>query len=343
MDEEGVLRRVLLARGANQEDGLTFVDWVVFYGWCSFLIRFPQDLATAPVRASFNDWIRVVRNLAYNSDIDRIDRLIGALRGLARLSKNCGADFLSKVANGALEESGGFNQQQQREERLKAQLILRNAAWLPLIERAETHPYFRGDIEFLLRFSEVFVRAARAQRCNWSDEEDNALRESFADWYDRACAVFPENAGVWPAPFPEFLWERALLATGDYLLPRGRNWSFLDDRDRDASWKRLLRADTRVPDREARRDVVRHVLAQVATKDVVGSLRKISPRACRVRTQTRTGFPQPPGRRAAPHRVLQTAYAAGRRRLGLSLARLQRNGLTLTSSSTISTYGSRQD
>ncbi len=275
MDEEAVFRRVLLARGANQEDGLTLDDWVMFYAWCSFLLRFSNDLGSEPVRVSFNDWIRVVRNLANNSDIDRIERLVTALRGLGRLSQNCGADFLSRVADGALDESGGFNQQQQREERLKARLILRNAAWRSLIERAETHPYFRGDIEFLLRFSSLFDRAAQTGRCDWSDDEDSMLRQSFAEWYDRACAVFPEATNAWPALFPESLWERALLATGDYLLPRGRNWSLLDEKDRDASWKRLLRADTRVPDREARREVVRRVLARVDPKDVVGSLRTI--------------------------------------------------------------------
>lgn len=275
MDEEGVFRRVLLARGANQEDGLTLIDWVMFYAWCSFLLRFSKDLGSDPVRTWFNDWIRVVRNLANNSDIDRNERLVAALRGLGQLSQSCGPDFLSRVAGGALDESGGFNQQQQREERLKARLILRSSDWRPLIEKAETHPYFRGDIEFLLRFSGLFDRAAQTERCDWSDDEDSKLRQSFAEWYDRARAVFPEGAKAWPASFPNSLWERALLATGDYLLPRGRNWSLLDDKDRDASWKRLLRADTRVPDREARRDVVRRVLARIDPKDVVGSLRTV--------------------------------------------------------------------
>jgi len=227
------------------------------------------------VRGWFHDWIRVVVNLAMNSDIDRNERLVAALRGSKLLSLRCGADFLSSIANGALDEIGGFNQQQQREERLKAQLILRSTGWRPLIERAETHRYFRGDIEFLLRFSGVSDRVAQNGQCDWSDEEDGALRQSFADWYDRVCVVFPQNATAWPAPFPGFLWERALLATGDYLLPRGRNWSLLDDKDRDASWKRLLRADTRLSDREARRDVVRRVLVQVEPKDVVGSLQAI--------------------------------------------------------------------
>lgn len=227
------------------------------------------------MRGSFHDWIRVIINLAKNSDIDRNERLVAALHGSKQLSLRCGADFLSCIANGALDESGGFNQQQRHEERIKAQLILRNTGWRPLIERAETHLYFRGDIEFLLRFSGVFDRWEQNRRCDWSDEEDGALRQSFADWYDRVCVVFPENATAWPAPLPGFLWERALLATGNYLLPRGRNWSFLDDKDRDASWKRLLRADTRVSDREARRDVVRRVLVRLDPKDVVGSLQAI--------------------------------------------------------------------
>jgi hypothetical protein len=74
--------------------------------------------------------------------------------------------------------------------------------------------------------------------------------------------------------FP-YLWERALLATRDYLLPTGRNLSFLDDKNREASWKRLLRADTRVPDREARRDVVRRVLARIDPKNVETSLQRV--------------------------------------------------------------------
>jgi hypothetical protein len=156
------------------------------------------------VRGSFHDWIRVIVNLAKNSNIDRDERLVAALCGSKQLSLRSGADFLSCIANDALDESGGFNQQQQREERLKAQLILRNTGWRPLIERAETHPYFRGDIEFLLRFSGVYDRAVRNRQCDWSDEEGAALWESFADWYHRVCFVFPENATAWPVPFPDF-------------------------------------------------------------------------------------------------------------------------------------------
>ena len=43
--------------------------------------------------------------------------------------------------------------------------------------------------------------------------------------------------------FPDFLWERALLAKGDYLITEGSNQSFLINFDRDISWKRFLKRD----------------------------------------------------------------------------------------------------
>lgn len=40
----------------------------------------------------------------------------------------------------------------------------------------------------------------------------------------------------------EFLWHRAVLTKGDYLLSKGKYWSFVVDNDRDYSWKRILRS-----------------------------------------------------------------------------------------------------
>ena len=56
LDEKDVFRRVLLARTANQADGLTLVDWVMLYAWCSFLLQFSKDLRCEAVRGSFHDW-----------------------------------------------------------------------------------------------------------------------------------------------------------------------------------------------------------------------------------------------------------------------------------------------
>lgn len=293
LDETDLFRRVLRGLEANQDDGLTLIDWLKFFSWTVYVIDFSGDREEVAADAWFHDWIRVTSNLADNSDIDRTERLIAALRGARELSTSIGEGFLSTVADGALDKIGGFNQQQQREETLKAQLILRDRAWAPAIERAETHCYFRGDIGFLLQFCGITDKAKTHDPRSWSEEENSRLLDNFNEWYGRVCAVFPEEAASWPRRFDEFLWERALLATGEYMLPKGRNLSFLEERDRDASWKRLLRGDTQIPDKAERRDVVRRVLQQVDVKNVDESLRQIVARG----VQGEDDFPVPGIRR----------------------------------------------
>jgi hypothetical protein len=274
VDEARLFRRVLMARGANETEGLTLVDWVLFYAWCAFLLRYWKELKTPACRDAFHDWFRLIANLARNSEIDRNERLIAALMATRRLAEHASPALLSQAASGALDEAGGFNQQQRREERLKAQLLLRSPGWRPLLERAERHGYFLGDIGFLLQFSGVLGRASALGGCTWEDSEDSSLQTAFADWYARATAVFPET-GEGVAGFPNFLWERALLTVGNFMLPRGKNMSFLEARGGEATWKRLLRADTKVLDKEARRDVVRQVLERVDAADGAGSLNRI--------------------------------------------------------------------
>jgi DDE superfamily endonuclease len=54
--------------------------------------------------------------------------------------------------------TAGFSLQQISEEKLKAELILGHSGWRPLIERAEGHGYFRGQVEFLLDFCGAVAR-----------------------------------------------------------------------------------------------------------------------------------------------------------------------------------------
>jgi hypothetical protein len=61
----------------------------------------------------------------------------------------------------------------------------------------------------------------------------------YRDYIQKAEAMF---TGKGLKELPDFRWERALLCIGNYILPRGRNNSFLVNSSTDqASWKRLLR------------------------------------------------------------------------------------------------------
>lgn len=271
LDEGALFERVLLAKPEREAGGLTLVDLVKLQAWCAFLLARPADLGTSAGRRSLDHWTRVVCNLANNSDLDDLDSAVAALRGVQRSSEHASAsDLLERIAAGKLDFEG-FNRAQREEEQLKAALILRDAGWRQLIERAECHSYFQGDIGFLLRFSGIWERWGAAKQCDWTDPEDERFRSDFESWYRKASAVLLSATAL----APDFLWERALLSTGDYLLRRGVNWSLLDAKHRNASWKRLLRADTKLDDREARRDVVRRVLERVDPDDVRGSLERV--------------------------------------------------------------------
>ncbi|MFH1529507.1 MAG: DUF262 domain-containing protein [Pseudomonadota bacterium] len=263
-DEQEVFKRMLSGR-TRGPGSMTYSLWIQFIAWCLFL------LSERPPSA-FDEWMRVVVNLAENTNYNRPREFRASLAGVHALLQQ--DDLLGYLADPE-NKIEGFNRQQVREERLKAQLLRRDpAGWRPLIEQAESHGYFKGQIEFLFSFSGILERWLVNEEADWSDAEDDAFRMAFAEWYRRADAVF--DGGVAPGlkEFPRKLWQRALLCEGDYLLRRGSNHGFLDNTDRDLGWKRLLRSDPN--DRaDKKRAIVGRVLQDVDPDDVEGSLQRI--------------------------------------------------------------------
>ena len=253
----------------RERRGVLQSQWIQFYGYCCYLEAHQPE----PGDPRFADWMRVASNLALNTIINRADDFIRALVNVRVLVDEIGdGSILAYVADPA-HAAGGLNKQQWREEQLKAQLILRHEEWSPLIMRAERHRYFRGQIEFLLDYSGVLGRWLESGSCDWTDEEDLAFRNAVETGFDRADAIFDEK-GL--RQFEDFAWERALLTVGDYLLPNGRNQSLLDNTDRDASWKRLLRGSDNPEDNvPQKRELVKTLLARVDPADTQLSLENV--------------------------------------------------------------------
>ena len=119
-------------------------------------------------------------------------------------------------------------------------MILSHHSWRPLIDRAEGHGYFRGQIEFLLDFSGVMSASTDKAKAEWEEALHLSMQERFEGYLKKAEMMFGsqglKDSGT-------HSWQRALLCIGDYLLPSGtQNISFLVNSSTDpASWKRLLR------------------------------------------------------------------------------------------------------
>lgn len=182
----------------------------------------------------FSNWMRIVFNLSENTEYNRIEDLRRSMSGLRDLLPNS-LDILDYFANVDSTVSG-FSKPQIEEERLKAQLIQAEDGWREIIELAEAHGYFRGQIEFLLDYCGT---KSGPPIQDWDNEQHLTHQAKFLEYFRKASAMF-DKSGL--KELPDFRWERALLCLGNYLLPKSRNQSLLVNSTVDqASWKRLLR------------------------------------------------------------------------------------------------------
>lgn len=249
-DEAAFFRRAIAAPST-----LKYLELVQFAALAYYLTHHRGAVQTDALQ----EWMRVVTNLASNSDIERPEEFGRSLAGLQKLVSN-GNRILKRLAEAEI-ESIGFSQQQVREEALKATLILSHPGWRERIAAAEAHGYFGGQIEFLLKFSGVLDRWLGEKSVAWSDVEDAEYQQRFSDYFDKASVVF---SAVGLKDFGACRWERALLMKGDYLLDRGLNRCFLDNTERDASWKLLLRGSFKPdPAVERKRQYVRELLDDI--------------------------------------------------------------------------------
>ena len=240
----------LLDRIVRHDSSPTLTDFLQFAACVRFLTRYGPELDEAKV-SLFQSWMRVVRNLIINSEV-RVDTFRQILSGLDQLLEGSGnvLNYLSESAK----RFTGLNEDQTKEERRKAKLILANEGWMTRILVAESHGYFCGQIDFLLEFSGADPKA-----------QDHTLAQNNFDTYLQRSREMFGPSGL--NSKPDYLWQRALLAIHDFFAGAGwQIWSFLEDERgsapawNTASWKRLLR------DNNARRNGLKTLWDRMASE-----------------------------------------------------------------------------
>lgn len=213
------------------KDAVTSDDYVSqtkFYS-CVRFIQAIGSLAkwTEQVDVHFLRWNRVTDNLINNHRIDELSLFIPAIRSLAELSRHHQGlyEFLAK---NVLES--GFAKDQRAEESRKAQLILGDLSWEPLLASYEKHYYLQGKVGFLL---------------DMADDKEAAVTDQakFKKAASKAAILLSDEI----LRSSEFLLERALLALDDYLVQdRGYRYSFCIPnrntfRERSENWLRVVK------------------------------------------------------------------------------------------------------
>ena len=217
--------------GAN----LSYVELVQFVAYAKFILAHQSSILDAN---AFQEWMRIIRNLAVNTIYNRPDDFRRSAQGVLGLLEHT-TDILTHMAQ-AERAATGFSELQIEEEKYKAQLIQTQEEWRPLLDRAEAHGYFRGQIGFLLDFTGMTTKCTDPCPETWDSAFHAACKAALSRNLDLAEIMFSEQGLV---DLGEYRWQRALLTLGDYLLPIGSNRSFLVNASTEkASWKRLLRA-----------------------------------------------------------------------------------------------------
>lgn len=186
-----------------------------------------------------DQWMRVIRNLTENTIYNEASEYEASLKAIQNLLPNS-----SSILNYLSDEKcriKSFWGQQVEEERIKAALMLKDSKWETAIIHMEDHPYFNGQIGFLLHFSGISQNINIQNLENW--DQDNTYYSTFISYSKKAELLFQKD-GI--KSFPNFLFERALLSVGDYMLSKKKNCSFLvNGLERDISWKKLLRDENK--------------------------------------------------------------------------------------------------
>lgn len=213
-------------------DTPNYWDRTVFFALCSFLwnakdvpINYDDE-----IKENLRKWMRVWRNLIYNTTIDDPTAFVKAITEIDR-HKESYFSIYSDLANDL--QIKFFSENQRKEEKLKAELIVKDSIWESEIVKYEQHKYFYGQIGFLLGYALV---------------EDEYNIELFRLYAEKASKLFSEHLNS-----SEFILERALLTKGNgndnYLIWKNSNLCFCLSsagtlRQREENWRRVFR-DTR--------------------------------------------------------------------------------------------------
>ncbi|NIG55732.1 DUF262 domain-containing protein [Chitinophaga sp. Cy-1792] len=237
---------------------LRATDRIRFHAFLTYILRGFET-------SGLKEMMRVVYNLTENSDFDDSRSLANALKEIRKLSPYM-PDILTHLAGGEAEISSFYGQQIE-EEKIKACLILKGNPWATAVLSIEKHSFVRGQIGFLLEFSGILEYYNRNKHCNWNDEEDSTFLNIFNSYVEKSTALFDYLNNRSNASEEEYLWERAMLSKGDYLITAEywrKNFLHSSANLRDYSWKRLLRLNGRQDNdnevQTARRKLVKELL-----------------------------------------------------------------------------------
>jgi len=244
-DDENIFKKFI-------SDKPTYWERIRFYALCLYFIWQANDTGSETHRQEvYHNWMRIAKNLINNTPIEKPEDYKDAVIAIKKLSLNI-EDILTYISK--YEEKLSFLKRQTKEEKLKAQLILNDKEWQPLLETAEKHSYFDGQVGFILEYARV--------------KDEKYSKEDFKNYSSKLMKLFSDE-------FQEnndFIFQRALLSKGNYLVEFGSNYSFCSFeaslRGKTDNWRKVFN-DTK------KTIILKKLLDDIKTDNVLDELKRI--------------------------------------------------------------------
>lgn len=268
-DEEKMFKKAI-------ENDLSLPERMQFYAYIQYLVFHKEHLT------GINEWMRIIHNLTHpdNTITDGNDDFARGIKSIAKLLPNAPyiIEYLQKESS-----IDGFSKHQSMEECIKSHLIVKEN-WKQIIEDAEKHPYFNGQIGFILEFSGIYDSYINNNNdIIWTEVDNLHFLQNFIRYTKIASFIFDLDEKGERFNDKNFCLERAVLAHGDYLLEGNDGyWNLLSTETvaknvkRDLSWRRVLRICDDNPLIQKSKNLIKQTFDNIPDiNNIVDSLEKL--------------------------------------------------------------------
>ena len=212
----------LLKNFTDTSKKITYETRVKFFALSMFLINFGAP--KKPGEEFYKEYERITTNIAKDFNIDSILKLRQVFEFISEICEKCKNENIFELLEGFDDKQPesfktiGFYKWQEKK---KLKLMQGDTRWINAINEAEQHQYLGSNLTFLIDFAENDV-------------------EKFKEYYKKFDEIFKEVR-------ERFLFQRALLTKGDYLVESGYgdggeyfsfcNFNNDSSRDKDDNWR----------------------------------------------------------------------------------------------------------
>ena len=265
IDETRAFQRLI---GISDERSLSYEEQVILFAEYAFLIKYANDNGTFSREKELNRWLRLVYNLVKPTLNLQLDVFFRMIRSVAKLVEDGSAlecdHYMSSLLrkNYRQSEMFVFTETQVVEESIKSILMKKSPLWKSAIVASE-QTFMEGQTGSLFAFTgltDEYEREITEYQDNNPDatcvdndtvilpeaDEKSIYYSSFVSYLEKFNMLFSVD-GVRKELEEAAIFRRALLCYGgkdSYMLPPGKaRQSFLDNKDRDYGFQRLLRDD----------------------------------------------------------------------------------------------------